>query len=322
MIDVVPLAIDTCRLNLGDHTVRYLAAGPVGRPACLGTIVFLHAFPLNAGMWRPQLEALPAGWAGIAPDFRGFGGTAPDEPPAPPRGDADLDDYVADVIGLVDHLAVRHAVFCGCSMGGYAAFALARRHPGRLAGLVLANTRATADSDRDRASRTAMLDVLASQGPAAIAEQMLPRLLGETSRAAGPDLAEEVRCLAAAATASGIGHAVVRMMNRADSTPLLASLAVPVLVVAGAEDALIPFAEAEAMREAIRTARLVVVPGAGHLPNIEQPGAFNSLLSGFLAEVVRHDAGPRVTCAGAVVHESGIEAGAPNRESRTPSPDQ
>jgi len=280
-------AIQTRQLAVGRRTVRYLAAGPLGEPAPLGVVVFLHAFPLNAGMWAGQLAALPPGWAAVAPDFRGFGASAPDSAELPPRADADLNDYVDDVLAVMDAERVRRGVVCGCSMGGYTAFALLRRAADRLAGLVLVDTRATADTARDRASRAAMLELLAAQGPAVIAEQMLPRLLGESTRAAGTAVEGEVRRLAGAATPSGVGHAIVRMMNRADATPILAAVACPTLVVAGEEDVLIPAAEAEVLKRGIPGSRLVMIPRAGHLPNLEQPDAFNAVLTSWLGEVVR-----------------------------------
>lgn len=277
--------IETRRITVNGRTVRCLTAG---RPASAGSadaVVFLHAFPLNAEMWQGQLRALPPHWIGCAPDFRGFGTSTPDEPGAPPRPDARLDDYVGDVLRVMDAITIPRAVFCGCSMGGYTLFTLMRRHADRVAGLVLVDTRAAADTDRDRASRQAMLELLGAQGPGAIAEQMLPRLLGETTRARRPEVGEEVRRLAAQATAGGVAHALVRMMNRPDATPMLESVSVPVLVVAGAEDVLIPVGEAEALRDRIPRSTLVVVPEAGHLPNMEQPETFNDTLWAWLSHI-------------------------------------
>ena len=110
-------------------------------------------------MWAPQLRALPEGWAAVAPDFRGFGSSDPDED-RPLREDARLEDYADDVAALLDALGAGRAAVCGCSMGGYAAFALLRRFPGRVSGLLLADTRTAADSEAARTSRAAMLDLL------------------------------------------------------------------------------------------------------------------------------------------------------------------
>ncbi len=171
-------------------------------------VVFLHAFPLNAEMWAPQLRALPDGWAAVAPDFRGFGGSDPDGD-RPLREDARLEDYADDVAALLDALGVGRAAVCGCSMGGYAAFALLRRFPGRVSGLLLADTRTAADSDTARASRAAMLELLDREGPAAVAAGMRPKLAGATSFARRPAVLARIDSLMGGATARGIGHAVV-----------------------------------------------------------------------------------------------------------------
>src|SRR6188768_1778910 len=102
------------RATINGRKVRYLEAGS-GWP-----VVLIHAFPLDADMWRPQLERVPEGWRFIAPDLRGFGPGA--KRPGPGR--ATLDDMAADVGLLLDHLAVDPAVIGGLSMGGYVTFAM------------------------------------------------------------------------------------------------------------------------------------------------------------------------------------------------------
>lgn len=255
-------------------------------------VVFLHAFPLDSRMWQAQVGALPAGWSACAPDFRGFG-DAPAEASAVAGDDAaSLDDYASDVLRELDGRGVERAVFCGCSMGGYVALALLRLAPERVAGLVLADTRMTADTPQGRASRLAMVDLVDRDGAQAVVSQMLPRLVGPTTRASRPDVSDTVARLATRATAGGIRQAVVRMLNRPDSTADLAAYDGPVLIVVGAEDELTPVADAEAMGQTAAGATLVVIPQAGHLANIESPDAFNAALHEFLAGHVPAAAGP------------------------------
>ena len=161
MIARVNLSVERRHVTIGSRTLSYLAVGP---RQGMGTVVFLHAFPLNAAMWLPQLRALPEGWAGVAPDFRGFGDSTPDDEGAA-RAHARLEDYADDVVALMDELGVPRAALCGCSMGGYAAFAVVRRVPDRVAGLLLADTRAAADTDAGRASRAAMLELARPRRP-------------------------------------------------------------------------------------------------------------------------------------------------------------
>jgi 3-oxoadipate enol-lactonase len=264
-------------VSLGGRRLSFLD----GDPGDAGnTIVFLHAFPLHAGMWAPQIQDLPAGWRAVAPDFRGFGLS---------EGDADghdaamtMDDYAADVAGLLDQLAISRAVCCGLSMGGYALFALLRRCPERIQGIVLADTRSAADTAAGVAGRQAMLERLAKDVPPAIAAQMLPGLLGESTRRERPAVVQDVARMLGGASATGIGGAVRRMMSRPDSTPLLASIACPTLVVVGDEDTLTPAADSRAMQAAIPGSTLTVIPAAGHLSNLERPDAFNGALWRFL----------------------------------------
>ncbi len=273
--------------TVGGRRLSYLAAsrdtpGTDRRAAPDGAraVVFLHAFPVHAGMWAPQLEAIPEGWMALAPDVRGFGLSDPD--PAPRAQDASLDDVAADVIALLDDVGVERAVFCGLSMGGYTLLALWRQHAARVSGMVLADTRATGDSEAGRAGRAAMLDLLDREGPAAVTAQMAPKLIGDTTMRERPAVAREVARLMSAASAEAIGYAVVGMMRRPDSTPLLAGVRCPTLVVVGDEDGLTPLPEAHALHEGIPGAALAIIPGAGHLSNLERPDAFNAALRWFL----------------------------------------
>jgi pimeloyl-ACP methyl ester carboxylesterase len=264
--------------TLGKH--RYVEVPGIGRAR--GTLVLLHAFPLSGAMWEPQLAVAELGWRVIAPHLRGFGvGTA--EPPV-----TSVDDYAGDVIDLLDALHVEDAVIGGLSMGGYVAFALLRRAPAYVRALILADTRSQADTAEGVEGRRKMLQRLAESpsGPAAVIDEMLPKLLGEATRATRPDVVERVRSIALANPAGAIAGAIRAMMSRPDSTPLLRTLRCPTLIIAGDEDALTPPALSEEMHRAISGSTLVVVPRAGHLSNLEQPEAFNSALARFLTHQV------------------------------------
>ncbi|HSG02084.1 MAG TPA: alpha/beta hydrolase [Vicinamibacterales bacterium] len=258
--------------HLATRSVRYLEAGS-GKP-----LVWLHAFPLSADQWLPQMSRVPSGWRFIAPDLRGFRGAGPAFDEVGLEGQT-IDGYATDVLELMTHLDVPAATIGGLSMGGYVAFAMVHRAPDRVAGLVLANTRAAADSPQGRVNRTAMLERLSRDGVSAIADEMVPKLLGETTRRDQPDLVEVVTRLVLTNTPEAIAAAVRAMRERPDSTPLLRRLACPVTLIHGAEDVLIPVAEAERMRDAIPGARLVVLPAVGHLSNLEDPAGFTAAIA-------------------------------------------
>jgi pimeloyl-ACP methyl ester carboxylesterase len=261
------------RARIGERSIRYLDAGS-GWP-----VVLIHAFPLNADMWRPQLERVPEGWRFIAPDLRGFG---PDAKTAA-SDRTTLDDMAGDVGSLLDHLAIDPAVIGGLSMGGYVTFALFRQAPERFSGMILADTKAQADTPEGLDARRTMIELARTQGAAAVADAMLPKLLGATTRAERSALAPQVRRMIERTPVDGIIAAIEAMMARPDSTGDLARVSGPTLVLAGDEDELTPIADAEAMHEQLVRSRLVVLPRAGHLSNLESPDGFALALSDFLS---------------------------------------
>ncbi len=196
-----------------------------------------------------------------------------------------MDGYADDIIALLAHLEIDRAVLGGVSMGGYVAFGVLRRAPGRVAGLLLSNTRATPDSDEARAGRDRMIQLAHEQGAAAIAEQMVPKLLGETTKKDQADLVQAVRRLILMNSAEGIAAALGALRDRPDSTPLLSAIDFPTLIIAGAEDTIIPVPEIEAMHRAIPGSSFVVLPRAGHLSNLEDPYGWRKALDAWLGGV-------------------------------------
>lgn len=262
--------------HLLHRSVRYLESGE-GR-----ALVLLHAFPLSADQWLPQLHRVPKGWRCIAPDLRGFRGAGPAFEDAGLDG-VSIDAYADDVLALLAHLDVTSAVVCGLSLGGYVAFGMLRRAPARVSGLVLSNTRAAADSDEGRAARDRMIALARADGAEGVAREMLPRLLGASARRDQPDLTVAVRRLILANATDGIVAALGALRERPDATPLLATIACPTVVIAGDEDTIVPVAEADALHRAIPGSTLVVLPGSGHLSNLETPAAWMRALETALA---------------------------------------
>ena len=273
---LIPAMIDRMvresRATIDGRTVRYLDAGS-GWP-----VVLIHAFPLNADMWRPQLERVPEGWRFIAPDMRGFG---PDAVAAPES--ITLDDMASDVGALLDELAIDPAVIGGLSMGGYITFALFRRAPERFSGMILADTRAQADTPEGLEGRRKMIELARAEGSAGVARSMLPKLVGKSSSERRPAIVDKVRTMIESASAHGIVAAVDAMMGRPDSTRDLSRISCPALVVVGEEDVLTPVADGVALQNQIERSRLVILPEAGHLSNLEVPDGFALALSDFLA---------------------------------------
>jgi pimeloyl-ACP methyl ester carboxylesterase len=255
---------------------RYVEAVPAADRRPRGALLLIHAFPLSALMWQAQLPLKAEGWHVIAPHLRGFGGGAADPPVS------SMNDYAADLIDLLDGLHIHEAVVCGLSLGGYVAFNLLKNAPHYVKALILADTRAEADSPEASEGRTRMLEVLHREGPAGVATQMIPKLLSPHAVDSRPDLVARVRQLIMENDSSAIKAAIQAMMAREDSTGILGTLRIPVLVLVGEHDRLTPPEVAEHLQKRIPGALRAVVPGAGHLSNLEQPTHFNSAVADFL----------------------------------------
>ena len=262
--------------------VQYLEERPRSDVRGRGALLFLHAFPLNARMWEPQLAAFAArGWRAIAPHVRGWGSDPGSDPMAPLAVSA-IDDYAGDVIDLLDTLHIPDAVVVGLSMGGYVALAMMRLAPRYLHGMVLADTRADADTPEGAANRDRMAQLARERGVAAVVDELIPKLLGPATRRDNPAVEATVRSLAAQNSVSGVVGALHALKTRPDSTPLLTSIHVPALVVAGEEDAITPPAVAEGLQKRIAGSTLSIIPRAGHLSSLENTDAFNATLAQFL----------------------------------------
>jgi 3-oxoadipate enol-lactonase len=242
------------------------------------TLVLLHAFPLDRGMWRPQEEGLRDCCRVIAVDLPGFGASAP-----VPDG---VDGMAQAVARLLDEIATNQKVVIGgLSMGGYVALAFARRYPERLQGLILADTRTEPDDDTGKANRDRMIAGVQANGPGTVIDAMLPRLLGSDAQQSRPDLIAFVRQLGERQSAEGLTTGLRALRDRPDARGTLAAVRVPVLVLVGRDDIVTPPTVAEGMVRTATDGLLVVLDQAGHLSNLEQPEKFNDAVRSFLAEI-------------------------------------
>ena len=234
-------------------------------------LVLIHAFPLSGAMWEHERRSLrDAADPIIAPSLPGFGGTAV------PRGDASMDDYADSVIAAMDAARVERAAVAGISMGGYVAFALWRRHRERIERLFLADTRAEADTDEARDRRLRLAELVRERGIEALLKAP-PQWLRKGSPHWDP-LLKMIRGQAP----EGVAQGSIAMAHRPDSRPDLPTIDVPTAVVVGEEDSITPLEMSRTISDAIAGATLSVIPGAGHIANIEAPTAFEAALRTWL----------------------------------------
>ena len=239
-------------------------------------VVLIHGYPLQRAIWAPQVEALRPRFRVITPDLRGFGESQVT------AGPYTMEMLADDVHALLQARGVRTAVVGGHSMGGYVALAFARQYPEMLRGLILVNTRPGADSAEGKANRQAAAVKARQQGSQAIADDMLPKLLSPVTLQSQPALVAQVHGWMAATAVEALAHAQLGMAGRRDSQDVLESLFLPVQVITGADDKLIPVSESEAMARTVPGARLAILEDAGHLASLEAPAAFNVALWDFL----------------------------------------
>lgn len=245
-------------------------------------VVLLHAFPFSRAMWDADAQRCASIARVIAPDLPGFG-------LSPRLPQPSISRMAGAVLGLIDELRVHEPVIVGgLSMGGYVAFDMMRQAPERIRALGLFATRASADTPQQREAREALIERIRREGFKGPAQRLRETLLGSTSLASRPELAEQVDRWLQMANPYGVMDALHAMANRRDAAAMLPTLTCPALVIAGEEDTIIPVEEVRAMADRIPGAMFEMMPQSGHLVNLEQPQLFQAALERFL----RHHAEP------------------------------
>src|SRR5205085_688978 len=193
-------------------------------------------------------------------------------------------EYLAELgAAALDALGAKRAALVGCSMGGYAAMAFARRFPGRMTKAVLLATKASPDTEEARRNRERQAALALDKGAQAVIAEFAPKLLAPQASQA---IRDRVETLASRATAQGIADALRGMAQRPDSTPDLPGWNAPCLVIAGEQDLLMPRAEMEKIAAGVRGAKLEVIGRAGHLPFLENPAAVAPLLTAHVRKYI------------------------------------
>jgi pimeloyl-ACP methyl ester carboxylesterase len=243
-------------------------------------LVLVHGHPFDRSMWRPQIEHFSrSGWRVIAPDLRGYG----ESTLVPAK--TTLETFARDIAALLDHLGIDGVVLGGISMGGQIVMEFHRLFPERIRALVLADTSPQAETEDGKRLRNDTADRLLREGMGPFAEEVLPKMIAPANIEALPAVAEHVRAMMRRSSPEGAAAALRGRAERPDYVEMLRRIAVPTLVVVGRDDEFTSVGDARRMQERIPDATLVVVDGAGHLPNLERPTEFNSALERLLTAV-------------------------------------
>lgn len=239
--------------------------------------VLLHAFPLSRAMWKNNVEAIKgSGFRPITPDLRGFGESHN-------FGDINsMEEMAKDVAELISDLKVEKAVLGGLSMGGYVGFELLRLVPAKVSALILCDTTSAADTDEKRQGRFDMIEMIEAEGPQALVDNMLPKLVGETTKNDRPEVVDQIAAMMGAVDPKAAIAALRGMAARRDNTEILSDLKIPTLLIFGEEDKVTDLSAAEKLNRSIAGSELQLIKEAGHLSNLERPEAFNIAVTTFL----------------------------------------
>jgi len=239
-------------------------------------LILLHGFPFDRNLWYDQVQALNDHCRVITPDLRGFGESKAPESPV------SMSQYAADIITLMDLLKIEQAIVGGLSMGGYIALAIAEQYPERLLGLILSNTKATKDTAAQRQNRYNTSEKTNYDGTEFLVKDLLEKVLCEATLSEKPDVVEYTQQMMRRQSGEAVRSALAGMAERKDREFILSEIEVPVLVIAGKKDTLIPVFDSKMMVREMPHAHLEIIEDSGHLSNLEQPELYNKILLRFI----------------------------------------
>ena len=265
-------------IRVGEIQLAYTDTG-LGLP-----VVLLHGYPFNRTLWNEQVSALSNSYRAITPDLRGHGESDAASFGNASLGAATMNRMAQDVAALLDHLEISRAVIGGLSMGGYVALAFYKQFPSRVRGLILADTRAQADTEEGKQTRHQQAEKALAEGMAGIADAMLPKLLTPETVSKRPEVVKRVRDMMLKTKPEGAAGALLGMAEREDQTALLSQITCPTLILVGQEDPITPVKDSEKMHEEIAGSRLAVIENASHVSNLERTEQFNEELTRFLKQ--------------------------------------
>ena len=261
-------------IRINDISISYLMRESEGETRSV--LIFLHGFPFNKNMWLPQLGELPAGCTGIAIDIRGHGNSTRG------HGFFSIDLFAQDLLAFIEALALKNVVVCGCSMGGYIALRAYELNPVAFSGMVLNSTHSFADTNEGKAKRFSTIEAVLQYGRRAFSINFIPKVFSEKSIQSKPHAVKLVKSSIRRNSEINICSTLLALAARTDTTTLLSTFRLPVLIIRGEEDAIVSHEQCMKMTELIPDVKYVEMTECAHLPNLENPTRFNGEVRNFL----------------------------------------
>ncbi|MBP6672063.1 MAG: alpha/beta fold hydrolase [Bacteroidetes bacterium] len=266
------------KATINNSLLRYIDVGPQNSVP----VIFIHGFPFSHKMWNfpgGQVEALTATNRVVAYDLRGHGESEVG------TGHYAIELFVDDLFLLMDHLNIPKAVLCGLSMGGYIALRAVERNPDRIAGLVLADTKSEADSNEAKIKRANGIKFVQSNGMKYYAQDYVKIVFAPPAFEGKAESVKMIQSIVERTAPTAIFGTLLALAGRTDTTNSLQNIKCPVLIMVGEKDNVTPVAASQIMKDKIPGAEMVIIPGAGHVSNMENPAEFNKHLTAFLAKI-------------------------------------
>jgi 3-oxoadipate enol-lactonase len=263
------------KAGLNGAEIYYLDDGDRSTP----TIVFIHGFPLNSEMWKPQVEAIKNRFRAITYDVRGHGRSELGD------GQYTMELFVDDLIALLDHLGLKKVVLCGLSMGGYIALRTIERNPERCRALILCDTTSNADSNEAKLKRANSMKSIKKTGVKPFGEEFLKAVLSPETFQQKTGVVAAVRNMIQSNSPVGMCGALLALVSRTETTSSLPKINVPTLILVGEQDKTTPPELSEKMQQLIPNSELHRISNAAHLSNLENHEEFNNHLFHFLEKI-------------------------------------
>jgi pimeloyl-ACP methyl ester carboxylesterase len=243
------------------------------------TILFVHAFPHDHRMWNKQVNALSREFCVITYDVRGFGESSIE------NGQFTMEMYVDDLINIVDEIGGGKPILAGLSMGGYISLRVLEKASEKFSGAVLMDTRSEADDNAGKLKRANAIKEISENGIIDFATEFVKGCVSDETLNGGTPAFNQALEIAKSQDPVGVKGALLAMVSRTDTTDGLTELNIPVLVLVGEHDKLTPPETMKAMADKIPDSHFMVIPNAGHLSNMENPGEVNAAILKF-AEII------------------------------------